>query len=333
MFNKQKYQIFGFIMPAKTKEGFAVPIIKVSGEHNCYLQGIDQYSGLICRFDKVGGSVDFNILENPRPISCGEDPALVFVDEIGKTHVGTVSNLQKTLEKYATENLSKVDVVLQIVELTGTMIEKRAFRKKFRNRLFDDGEIEAANIFLKHSVLKAELWDVLKSKAVSRQAFDRMMAWRAAMKVEIDASNKVTIDISMLSPQDYGFENISSIQAIIQEELDETLKPEPEDRNYNLNDSSPDRAKEIFYNIMKSSRQEERISKLLRALINDQDLGTEILRKYENDRGGFAQQALKEIRHYYLDDGGPSIRKEALIRLVVDRIYRFCFPMNRGALL
>lgn len=334
----QQLQLTGYASHSYDGIGFCLPIFghALAWELQA-IQYVDEITQTISLFKKTKiENNQFISVPEGKLYSTGDQAVFVFVDAQRTPHCGFLGEISDALRKFEADNPRMTEVILQIKELIGSQTEKRELRKKFRNKLFDAGDKTSAHSFMEDSVLRSELWTILLKSAPNNEAAHRILSCRSKMSVKIGNLGKVEIDLFNLSPSDYSQIKFEDIVKHIQNELDETSKP---DYNDNTEKSIDDllidqRAIDsAISETRRAGRQEERVTILIRIFLEDFDLGRSVLSIYQSDRGQFATQAIKIINSTLAT--GRLSKKQATENVVtlIKYLYRICYPMNRGALL
>lgn len=330
------YQLVGFIPYGPKDFGFALPIFSTSKDNSkVFIQYVDEISGHISEFRPISHNKPISDINSRIILGIGDEPIHIFVDKEGSLLAGDIRTIRSGLTKFIDENSLETSINLQIYGLVGTQIEQRSSRKNFRNTVYDSGDTLAAKVFIEGSVLKTELWKILLRAAPSVESAKRILLARSNITVIIGENNRIHIDVSHISPEDYSNISLHEIERLIQTEFDEIIRPETSSENAN-EDEGRKYEENISLEVRKvksKGRQEERVTLLLKIILDDPETGTQILQEYGLDRGKFALDSIK-IMLFLLVTNRPVGRYQTEItKMVVRQIYRVCFPMNRGALL
>lgn len=332
-----RLRLIGYMSYCAESDNFMLPIFGDDMLPNLFaIQYVDELSSVVSGFKKVElDQKDFRSTSLKVYAGVGDDPIYVFLDDQRNISAGKLADLKAVFSQYETKNPNNSGTILQIKELIGDQDAKRAARKKVRNLMFDHSSETVAKNFLEGSVLKTELWNILLKYSPSRDAALNILNARPKLLANIDESNRVSIDLSALSPDDYGNLSIENIIRDLQREIDGTVRPDRqvEDEVFvELSFSIEDIDRHVS-RARSLGRQEERVAVILSYLLSDYDLGKEVVKSYKGDRSGFANEAMRLISSTMIHNRPKNYSNDALVEMLIAQLYKRCFPMNRGALL
>jgi hypothetical protein len=105
------------------------------------------------------------------------------------------------------------------------------------------------------------------------------------------------------------------------------------DMGCNIVDTWADDASDVLGEIKCSKRHEERIAKLLAAILRQRDVGISVLSNYTHDRAKFATWALEHIRNALTNSPKHGLDDQIVIGRLIPKFYAVVYPANRGSLL
>ena len=327
----QRRKIVGCQPFGREQVGFALPIFSHStGPIIPFVQVNDEITGRITEFLSLDDAKPQIIPVAGHSVAVGDEKIYAFMASLEEIRVGTLDALRTALEQFAEANASRAGLVLQIRELIGSHEEKKIARIRMQTLLLEEQGKIAAQSFYEGSVLRAVLWECLVSIALNREMARRILSVRSRLRAQVTANGSIALDLSALSPDDQA--------AIDQEALIERMllefEPEPAKtiraRNSYRNDFRHE-SKALLDQIGRTRRQEERVSILMSAILDNPLVGKAALLEYGKDKGKFADWTLKELRKIFVDTNWPS--DERIIASLIPRLFTKQYPLTRGDLL
>lgn len=332
-------RVIGYIPLGSDVAGFGIPVF--SGQlqdSNLSIQSIDELTGRVGSFLKLQDR-DARIVHLQGPsASIGDKQIYVFVLAPANVQIGTLQSIGPVLKSYLKSENSDPSTILQIQELIGTNYEKKIARIKMRKALLNDYGPATARSFYEGSVLKAVLWDRLLAAASNEEMAKRILKNRGKLNAEINSEGSIKLDISALTQEDLKVINVEDIINGITLEFDtQPARAELELLSNGTADHDFAKVQEqvstLLREIKTTGRQEERISLLLRSILEDQVLGLTAVIQYQNDRANLANWVLNEIRSSLLNSYKDSRSVEIFIAALVPKLFTKHFTLSRGELL
>jgi hypothetical protein len=315
--------------------GFALPLLSIPGMPSQFaIQEVDEYSQKI-RAYKILEWEQTEPIALPAPVlsKVGGDLIYVFVDTEGSIHCGSLQSIESALRRFAEEQPSQREILLQIFELVGSINERRENRLLMRKRIADQAGDTAARAFYERSTLRSALWSRLIAAAPDSEAATRIIRARSNIEPDIDSSGRITIDLSCISPADYSR---LTLTALI-DELQSEFNPQDEENKelaLPIHESlQVGNVSKTLKRIKAARRLEERIAILLDELIKNPNARQAILRQYSRDKAVIATRMLKNVivpAFIHTHNEGDV---EFLVATLIPKLYTQEFPMQRGVLL
>jgi hypothetical protein len=303
--------------------GFALPLLEhFSGSKFRAVQEQDEYLNVVAAFKTLEGSFE-TALSIAGPIShVGGELVHCFITEDGIPHAGTLPEIESVLRCFVTRRPTCRAISLQVMELVGSLEEKRSARLNMRQTILESQGPVAARAFYEGSALRAALWGRIVAAAPNREAASRILKARTQLIPRFTQGGRVDIDLTAIDSADYARTDAASLAAGLEQEFE-----------YVGTDATTHKEKVIAAVnwIKRATRQEERIAMLLYDLLRqDEDTGREIFMSMRS-RQGFENTVHDQLI-------GPIVRRRSRIKAediapIISQMYKKAFPFGRGRLL
>jgi hypothetical protein len=328
--------------------GFALPLLQDPGESNVWLvQEVDELSGVVAGFKILEGDVNSPIPVANGPTSRVGGPLIyAFVTEDGVGQAGTLVTLGPLLQAFIIRRPERSAIKLQIAELIGTTEEKRAARTAMRRTVLERSGETAAHRFYEGSMLRHVLWARLIANASDEDAARRILALRKRTNVKVGASGEIILDLSALSPSDYSGTTAGILTKELEAEFERIapppvelppIQPDPKDSSEQLTldlHDDPRRVQSVDHivrRVRSASRQEERLPALVDAIVQNREIGPELLKTYADDKSQHATKALRVLEAEVQSEAfvANTARDIELVK-IIRRPYFRSMPQSRA---
>ena len=318
--------------------GFALPLLAHPREPTARLiQEVDEFDGTVSNFRVLEGEVQRGVpIERPRSVKVGGPIIHVFITQEGAAHVGSLTELETILKRFAANFPDKRSVVLQIYELVGTDVERRAARAQMHNFITQRSGSNAAQSFYSGSVLRSTLWDGVLAAAPNAESAQRILRVRSKLGAAISENGRLELDLSALDPRDSELIDLGRLTSEILSKFDITPAQTLPPLSANEDPSSiiqSGRVSEILRRAKAAGRQEERVAILIDALLEDRDTGFAALTQYGKDRAQFANWALQELRSHFFAREDSRKNDQLIVAHLIPRFFSHYYTLSRGELL
>ena len=326
----QIYEVCGYIPYGQTNITFALPIFRSKHRGGKFIQIPDVSSTKVHDFDRVDEPDQLiNFSREGRLFKAGMDLQYLLVAE-GDVYFGTVSSLKNAFRALVERTDIPKAVAMQIAELIGdsTSLERNlsAYLSKLaeENSILDEG-------FVENSVVRNHVWSRLVSHCGNEGYHDLHTILKRVLLNVVVKEGYIDLEPSL---KEYIAANFNiNVQDFIRDLNQSFIKS---DRLLEVPDGERDESvdprvlKERIAEIHNMPRQEARLGRLIKGLIEDDELGQIIMQNY-TDRASFANAAIRYVSKFYDNFGDSTWERYA--DHIVDRLYRECYPKQRGILL
>lgn len=328
------YYLSGFIPYSDSDISFGQPIFKVGERSESYIQMPDHRSQNIHKF--VLSEVDEKDVHpiNGTSLETSAGRMLIFVAvNKGTVCIGNLMQIRSTLQNWAELQYSGPGFRLQVSELYNVGSQKKGPRKNVIERVSAEVPNSLASKFFATSLLLNSIWDSLQKNVAPDKA---MMLWES--RRDVNARLALGSDHLFATNVEDWFRakfdlNIYDIEREVKtafpiEMLDNSLSSffESAETDTQIDDYI---TQEIEL-ISQSSRQEARVAKLIRRLMESPGKAIKILEQYE-DRAAFANRAVRFLRSHSEEFLFPP--RVRFAQHLIDRLYRYSYPKQRGIML
>ncbi len=331
-----RFRVIGCI-PFQVGTGFALPIFVADTIGGKFLiQEVDEASNSVVSFKELDADISSAILvESDGWSRIGEDLVFAFISDDQCPHVGSLLDIRPILLDFRNKHPKRLGIILQINELIGSTCEKRNSRAQMAAAISLSTGHHAAKQFYHGSVLQVVLWQILVAAAPNAQAAARILKERNRLLASVDGFSTIRIKFGEVSRSDFSDLTDAQVSSRITEQFDPEFQTtelsQASTPQSDISSSLENRVSAALSHIRNSRKQEERISIILRELLNDRQAGTLILERYQSDRAGFATSVLRKLRNTL--DRNDFQNFEAQIANLLVRLFIDMYPMRQGDLL
>lgn len=326
--------IAGAIRLADYNPSFGLTVVRRVDDEGCWVQIIAPNSGRVQGFKRLSSedSSDVNSV-GPKTVKIGSPYIFAFIDKNGGLHLGSAKDLRVEFNIALVDPRTSTATKLAISECVADRSRSREFRKQL------EGEFEAAfgravaGSFV-NSMARSQLWDLLESVAIDKEALKRIQDTRPRITVKV-SKDDVEVDLGDLDLNDVSID-FKDIQERLREEFvggggfsdiqvtDLSGLPSSDDPTVVT----------ILAAVERSPRQEERLAIILRSLILYPDVAKQMIERY-HDRAKMAGNAVDVLRTVLL--GSEAFEREEgrvfMIARLIPKFFADAYPRNRGELL
>ncbi len=327
--NLSNFYTYG-CLPFKNGYGFGMPILSQENETDLlYSQVWDEVSGRITDIrvvDTERGEV--KACRQKSIVRIGDFRLISFLDHSGLVSIGSVNALRDVLSLAKGMNEADSALVLEIDELIGTADQRKSARARMRVVIENTCGEKTAAVFHEGSVLRSVFWNTLIELAGDPGLASRVIKVRGRLKAYLSDDGSIEFDMSALSSDDLQRFDHDQIRSRITSEFDASLsftKPVAPDKKLFYRTL----AEQALSEIKKMSRQEERIAKTLYTVVQDFNVGQQLLEIYDYDKAGFANHALANLRSTFVNwQGSGSQVMQACA--FINKELNMAYPLQRG---
>lgn len=314
---------------------FGLPIFRDSETEKLYIQ-----------FAEPGGDVLTATFEEDEDavceLSCPDMEhnrnvlTYVFLDGVD-IHVGTSDSLAPTLRSFQAENPKEAAVNLQIAEIVGTAAE----RERARIHLLEESKPDAATSgksTLVMSMAYEDVWRALYESCKDGAAQQVLTSYRRRVSREFDFADPNLLPHDLRTKIEPHLRrslkdicqsillNVSEVAAMIGEDIrDSDSRWVPDDL------AMERRIRRILDSVWRLTRQEQRISRLMREVLRDSKEGTYALHRFR-PKAKFEQVARERILKRLASRGqGESLQTS--LAILAQELYSVAYPQQRGRFL
>jgi hypothetical protein len=310
------------------------------------VQEVDEHLDVVVDLKPIEGEIlDAIPIASGPTIGAGGHVIYAFISEDNIPHVGTLADIEPILRAFIARCSDRPAISLQIMELIGTLEEKRTARALMRRGVVEESGATAAHAFGK-SILYTILWHHLLSADTDAEAARRILRSRTRIGLKASADGTVTLDLSVLDPKDYARTSEAALVAELETELRHVIGTTASERIADIQESArrdelhyaqSERARAALKAISITARQEERLAILLDNIVQDRAVGLQMLEAYFSDKAKYATAALSDLRTILAEDHStnlvdPGVDAVTLVRLI-ERRFAKGMPSNRAVLM
>ena len=328
------YYLNGFVPYSDSDVSFAQPIFKIDNSLVNYIQIPDHRSQNIQNFSVLEiESNDVHSLESTN-LQTAEGRMLIFVAvNKGEVCFGNLIQIRSTLQSWAELQYAGSGFRLQVSELYNVGSEKKGPRRLEIERVKQELPNSLASKFFATSLLLNSIWESLQKNVAPDKS---ITLWESRREVNarlaLGSDHLFAANVEDWFMMNFHL-NIHDIEREVKtafpvEMLDNSISAlfESEETDSNIDEYI---AREIDL-ISKSSRQEARVAKLIRRLMENPGKAIKILEQYE-DRASFANRVVRFLRSHSETFLFPP--PTGFIRYLVERLYSYSYPKQRGIML
>lgn len=320
-------------VPFWTRPGFAIPLVRSqAGSNVAYVQKVDHRQTII-GFDAFNDKAKTIELDVARQVSVGDEELFAFIDLAGRAHVGTRKNLQPIVREW----VSRIDYPFIRMNFAlfcdAEKVAEEAARKAVEQKAKELNDHQRACLWFVNSVVLLEVVNAFSEEHRSETTKNAALHGDG-VSVKI-SSKKLIIELppDFVSKKSLSHSHYSKMQRMMRlarfatgHDLDLAFRHMVSQGDYGYVRSSENSR---ISQLLALSRQESRISFILRLLLTEPLAGQSIIQEYK-DRAAFANRALKIIRDAVT---GFEAVTEREITSILPKIVSSAYPLQKGRLL
>lgn len=326
-------QVQALAVPFWTKPGFAIPLVRSQANSNvAYVQKVDRGQTII-GFDTFNDKVKTIELDVARKVSVGDEELFAFIDLVGRAHVGTQTSLRPIVREW----VSRIDCPFIRMNFAlfcdAEKVAEEAARKAVEQKARELNDHKRACLWFVNSVVLLEVVSAFSEENRSKNKVDAALHGDG---VSVKISGKkliVELPPDFVSKKSLSHSHYSKMQRMMRlarfatgHDLDLTFRHmvRRDDHGY-VRGSENSRISQL----LALSRQESRISFILRLLLTEPLAGQSIIQEYK-DRAAFANRAIKIVRDSITSF---EVVTEQEIASILPKIISSAYPLQKGRLL
>lgn len=324
------YEICGYVPYSAEEITFALPIFRTKQSDGKFIQIPDALSTKISDFERVDEPLQSIAFSRGTSLfKPGMSLQYLLIDQ-DKVYFGTLASLENVFLSLLNRDDVPKSVGMQIAELIGDAQGLERSLSSYLQLLSGDNTVIDSK-FVENSVIRNHVWSRLAKVCRSRRNEDvQSFLKRVLVSVSV-------IDGFIDFDQDLKKDLVAQLDINIEEflrDVNDSFIFSDRLMEYSVSEDDAefdiDIMKEKIREIRKMSRQETRLGRLIKGLIENDQLGKAIIENYI-DRASFANVAIRYIAEFY-DRFGKESWDEYAVH-IVDWLYRECYPKQRGILL
>lgn len=325
-------QVQALAVPFWTRPGFAIPLVRSQANSNvAYVQKVDHRQTII-GFDAFNDKVKTIELDVARKVSVGDEELFAFIDLVGRAHVGTQTSLRPIVREW----VSQIDYPFIRMNFAlfcdAEKVAEEAARKAVEQKAGELNDHKRACLWFVNSVVLLEVVSAFSEENRSKNKVAALHGDGVSVKIN-DKKLIVELPPDFVSKKSLSHSHYSKMQRMMRlakfatgHDLDLTFR-----HVVRRDDHGYVRGSENFRisQLLALSRQESRISFILRLLLTEPLAGQSIIQEYK-DRAAFANRAIKIVRDSITSF---EVVTEQEIASILPKIVSSAYPLQKGRLL
>lgn len=309
--------------------GFVLPVFSANDGQTLWAQEPDLSSERIVGFFPLERDASEKVVETASKLECRSGGPLIFgfSDQEGRVQFGSLAELHACLTNFMAES-DDISTNLQIAELIGSKSQRQQQRTAMIDLVRGSVGENSAENFGRTSILLSTIWSsLLKHANNSPEVLKSLSDRQRWILLSADHSLEGLFPLNVMEwLRDEISVDLTRLLRDIREETPEALAAHHDIKPSVLQEQ----IRAEIESITSEPRQEARIAKIIRRMMESPGMGRHLLMEY-TDRAGFARKIIKLLQtHSRYFELGPA---PDFIQWLMHEVFTISYPRQRGVLL